>query len=147
MNALARDWFPERNRLVIVSAPQDAGVPLPTEAQLAAVVAAVAAKTLEAYVDAGAGGTLMATPPKARDDRQDRRPAGRGIIEWTLSNGATVVLRPTKLKEDQILFRAFAPGGTSLASDDDFVPARVADDVVRAGGVGGFNDGRRSASC
>ena len=29
-----------------------------------------------------------------------------GITEWTLSNGATVVLKPTTLKEDQILFRA-----------------------------------------
>ena len=36
-----------------------------------------------------------------------------GITEWTLSNGATVVLKPTTLKEDQILFRACAPGGTS----------------------------------
>ena len=59
-----------------------------------------------------------------------------GITEWTLSNGATVVLKPTTLKEDQILFRAFAPGGTSLASDADFIPARTADDVVPAGGVG-----------
>src|SRR6185503_4318877 len=30
-------------------------------------------------------------------------------------------------------------GGTSLASDEDFVAARVADDVIQAGGVGKFN--------
>src|SRR5204863_6191800 len=59
--------------------------------------------------------------------------------EWTLSNGATVILKPTKLKEDQVLFRAFAPGGTSLASDADIVAARVADGVVTAGGVAQFN--------
>jgi zinc protease len=62
--------------------------------------------------------------------------AEAGVTEWILSNGATVVLKPTTLKEDQILFRAFAPGGTSLASDADFVSARIADDVVPAGGVG-----------
>jgi zinc protease len=49
------------------------------------------------------------------------------------------VLKPTKLREDQILFQAFAPGGTSLASDAEFVAARVADAVVPAGGVGRFN--------
>jgi len=49
------------------------------------------------------------------------------------------VLKPTTLKENQILFRATAPGGLSLASDADFVPARVADAIVRAGGVGKFN--------
>src|SRR4029453_335854 len=46
----------------------------------------------------------------------------------------------TTLKEDQILFRATAPGGTSLASDADFISARAADDVIPAGGVGQFND-------
>jgi len=58
------------------------------------------------------------------------------VTEWTLSNGATVVLLPTTLKADQILFRATAPGGTSLASDTDFAAAQVADDVIPAGGVG-----------
>src|SRR5204863_337587 len=62
-----------------------------------------------------------------------------GITEWTLSNGATVVLKPTTLKADQIVFRAFAPGGTSLASAADVIPARVAADVVAAGGVGRFS--------
>ena len=66
--------------------------------------------------------------PAAR--RQDDTAAGTGITVWTLSNGATVVLKPTTLKADQILFRAVAPGGTSLASDDNFVRAR-GDDVFR----------------
>ena len=35
MNALAADWFPEANRLVIVSAPEVAGRTLPSESQLA----------------------------------------------------------------------------------------------------------------
>ncbi len=38
MNALAADWFPEANRLVVVSAPDVAGRALPTESQLAAAV-------------------------------------------------------------------------------------------------------------
>jgi zinc protease len=60
------------------------------------------------------------------------------VTEWKLSNGATVALLPTTLKADQILFMATAPGGTSLASDDDVFSARVADDVIPAGGVGEF---------
>ena len=51
-----------------------------------------------------------------------------------------MLLKPTKLKEDQILFRALAPGGTSVASDADLSPARVADDVIPACGVGRFSD-------
>ncbi len=138
INALAGDWFPEQNRLVVVSAPEAAGVALPDEKQLAAVVEAASAKPLEPYVDGAAGQALMdAPPPRGTIVKTTVRPAG--ITEWTLSNGATVVLKPTTLKEDQILFRAVAPGGTSLASDEEFVAARVADMVVAAGGVGRFS--------
>ena len=58
------------------------------------------------------------------------------ITEWTLSNGVRVVLAPTTFKQDEILFRAFSPGGTSLASDKDFIAAETADRVVAQGGLG-----------
>jgi zinc protease len=135
INALTTDWFPEQNRLVIVAAPDTAGVALPDQAQLAAAVKTATAKRLEPYVDAGAEQALMDVPPaRGTIVKTTERPGG--ITEWTLSNGATVVLKPTTLKEDQILFRAFAPGGTSLASDADLIAARAADDVIPVGGVG-----------
>ena len=139
VNALAGDWFPDRNRLVVVSAPEAAGVVLPTQAQLAAVVKAASAKRLDPYVDAAAEQSLMDAPPPRGAVVKEAVVPEAGITEWTLSNGATVVLKPTTLKEDQILFRAAAPGGTSLASDDDFIPARVADTVIAAGGAGRFS--------
>jgi zinc protease len=138
INALTADWFPDQNRLVVVTAPEAASVVLPDQAQLAAVVRAAMAKRLEAYVDAASGQKLVDAPPAPGSIAKTTARDG-GITEWTLSNGATVVLKPTKLKEDQILFRAFAPGGTSLASDADFISARVADDVVPAGGAGRFS--------
>jgi len=138
INGLTADWFPENNRVVVVSAPEAAGVTLPDQAQLAAVLKSAEAKKLEPYVDAGAGEALMETPPaKGSIVKTTTRPDG--ITEWTLSNGATVLLKPTTLRVDQILFRATAPGGTSVAGDADFVPARVADDVITSGGVGKFS--------
>ncbi len=138
VNALTGDWFPNKNRLVVVSAPDAAGVVLPTQAQLAAVVRTASAKRLTAYRDAAAGHTLMDAPPSRGTIVKAATRAEEGVTEWTLSNGATVVLKPTTLKEDQILFRAAAPGGTSLASEADFISARIADNVVPAGGVGRF---------
>jgi len=138
MNALAADWFPEANRLVIVTTPEVAGRVPPTEAQLSAAVAAASARTVTAYVDAGAGGALMERPPAKG---AIVKTALKGdVTEWTLSNGATVALLPTKLKADQILFTASARGGTSLANDADFFAARVADTVIAAGGVGTFSE-------
>ena len=139
INALAANWFPENNRLVIASAPEAQGVTLPTETELADVVRTASSRRLRPYVDAEAGQRLLPTPPRAGTIVNTEVRGDTGVTEWTLSNGATVVLKPTTLKEDQILFRATAPGGTSLASDADFLSARVADAVIPAGGAGQFS--------
>ena len=139
VNALTTDWFPPDNRLVILSAPDATGVTLPTEAQLASAVNAAAAKRLTAYVDTAANETLLGAPPERGSIVKTTPHPEAGVTEWTLSNGATVVLKPTTLRADQVLFRATAPGGSSLASDADFIPARVADTVVAAGGAGKFS--------
>src|SRR5262249_7644992 len=122
-----------------VSAPEGTGVKLPDQAQLESVVKAATTKRLERYVDAAAGQSLMDAPPQRGSIVKTTVRSDTGITEWTLSNGATVVLKPTTLRENQVLFRAVAPGGTSLATDADFIPARVADMVVPAGGVGRFS--------
>jgi zinc protease len=139
VNALTADWFPDHNRLVVVTAPDAAGIVLPDQAQMATVVKTAMTKRLTAFIDAAAGQTLMAAKPVRGTVVKTTTRAEAGITEWTLSNGATVVLKATTLKEDQILFRASAPGGTSLASDADFISARIADNVVPAGGVARFS--------
>jgi zinc protease len=139
INGLAAQWFPEQNRLVIVTAPEAAGVKLPTQAELSAAVKRGEAKTVTKYVDIDAGLALMDTKPMPGTIVKTVMRPEAGITEWTLSNGAKVVLKPTMNKEDQILFRATAPGGSSLASDADVTLARVSDDVIAAGGVGRFN--------
>src|SRR3954451_23093152 len=63
MNKLNGEWFPERNRVVIVSAPELTEVTLPNEAQLAAVLKTVSTKELQPYVDTAAGQTLMTAAP------------------------------------------------------------------------------------
>jgi zinc protease len=138
INALARDWVPDRNRVVVVAAPKKAGVPVPDEAKLAAVIKNAGGGTLTAYVDTVSAKPLLDPLPKpGAVAKSETRP--QGITEWTLSNGMRVVLQPTTFKQDEILFRAFSPGGTSLAPDSDFVAAETADRVVADGGLGALN--------
>jgi zinc protease len=138
VNALARNWAPDRNRVVVVTAPAKAAVPVPTEAQLAAVMASAAARPLTAYVDSTSAEPLMTAKPKPGAITAEAPLAG-GVTRWTLSNGATVVLKPTTFKQDEIIMSAFSPGGTSLASDADFVAAETAAQGVSWGGLGKLN--------
>jgi zinc protease len=138
VNSLARSWVPDRNRVIAVSAPKKAGVPVPEEAALAAVVKNAGSGALTAYVDTVSATPLLEPLPKGGTiAKTATKPSG--ITEWTLSNGVRVVLEPTTYKQDEILFRAFSPGGTSLAPDSDFVAAETADQVVAQGGLGKLN--------
>ena len=62
-----------------------------------------------------------------------------GVSLWTLSNGIRVVLKPTDFQNDQILLSAFSPGGHSLAGDQDYPTASMADTLVFNGGLGKFD--------
>jgi len=66
------------------------------------------------------------TPGKVVDTKEYKE---LGIIEWTLSNGSKVVLKPTDFKNDEVMFNAYSPGGTSVVSDKEYVSAASADDI------------------
>ena len=136
LNALAKEWMPDRNRVVAISAPEKDKATLPDAAKMTAVIAATSGKPLTAYVDTVSTQPLLAPLPSAGRVATTSTKESLGITEWRLSNGVRVVLKPTTFKEDEILFRAVSPGGTSLASDRDFIPAETADEVIAQGGLG-----------
>ena len=136
VNSLASAWVPDRNRVVVVSGPKKPGSALPEEAKLAAVIKSAGGGALTAYVDTVSSRPLLEATPKPGTIAKTVAKEATGVTEWTLSNGVRVVLDPTTFKQDEILFRAFSPGGTSLASDQDFVAAETATQVVGQGGLG-----------
>ncbi len=139
MNRLVAEWVTDRNRVVMVNAPEKDGVPVPTEEELAAVAARVAATEVTAYEDAVPDAPLLAEIPAAGTIVAEATAAEVGATIWELSNGVRVILKPTDFQDDQILLEGASPGGTSLASDADFVAAATAATVVGAGGVGAFS--------
>src|SRR5688572_29937707 len=136
INALAKDWAPDRNRVVALIAPEKDKATLPDAAKMTAAIAPAGGRPLDAYADTVNTQPLLEplpSPGRIATTPTNEKP---GITEWRPSNGLRVVLKPTNFKEDEILFRAISPGGTSLASDTDFSPADTADAVVAQGGLG-----------
>src|SRR5688572_13697402 len=130
VNAVAKDWMPDRNRVVAIAAPEGDKATLPNDVKLAAVISGASSERLTAYVDTVSNRPLLDRAPSAGAVATTSANETVGITEWTLSNGVRVVLKPTTFKQDEILFRALSPGGMSLASDEDFIPARTADAVI-----------------
>jgi zinc protease len=139
VNRLAREWINGRSRVILANAPQKQGVKVPDAGALLAVFDSVDRSTVTAYSDTVSDTPLVPRPPKPGRVVSERRIASVGVTEWTLANGLRVLLKPTDFKDDEIVFRGYSPGGTSLSPDQEIVPASTASAVVSVGGVGEFN--------
>lgn len=139
VNKLASGWISERNRVIVAQAPLKPGVPVPTQEQLLAVFRRAADAPVTAYAENLSGDALLDPLPAPGKVTAERTIAGIGVTEWTLSNGARVILKPTDFKDDEIVFGAYSAGGTSLAPDSNFMSAALASQVVSLGGIGAFN--------
>jgi zinc protease len=140
VNALAKDWMPDGDRVVSVNAPRKPGVTMPSDGRLAAAIEAGSKVALEAYVDTVSDRPLLSPLPAPGSVVKTTARAELGITEWELSNGARVVLRPTTYKQDEILFRAVSPGGTSLAGDAEFIAAETAAAIIGRSGLGELSE-------
>ena len=139
VNRLARDFISDSNRVVLVSAPRNGEVRLPTEAELLATFARVRDVAVAPYDDRVVDAPLVATAPAPGRVTAARTDTAAGVTTWTLQNGVRVLVKPTRFKDDQVLLGARSPGGHSLAADRDFLSASLAASVVELGGVGAFD--------
>ncbi len=138
-NHAARRWTAPTNRVILYSAPQKPGIKVPTQDDILAIVKSSDQAPLEAYADNVADLPLMPNLPKTGTVASEKLDERVGVTEWRLSNGAHVLLKPTDFKNDQVLLRAFSPGGYSLLPDDEFVPASTSSMIVGQSGLGSFN--------
>lgn len=137
-------WRDERGRRVLIGLPKFAHVrPLTRERVLAlfdsvehAAIPAEPGRTL-------AADPLLDHPPTPGRITRERRDTVAGITEWTLSNGARVIVKPTQNDPDQLLMRAWSPGGFSVMPDSlFFTPGRmVAKLMTEAAGLGTHDRG------
>jgi len=139
VNALAPERIRHDNRIITVAAPKKEGVVLPSDSTLLSILDNVSREKTVAYVDSVSTKPLLAVMPKPGKVVKEKVFKKIGATEWTLSNGARVVVKPTEFKNDEILFSASSFGGTSLASDDAYTSASSAAGIVGLGGLGSFD--------
>lgn len=99
------------NRAIIVLAPEHEGITTPTKEAIGAALAAVDSEEIAAFVDEVKSEPLIPQEPVAGTITATTENSKWGTTEWTLSNGAKVIIKPTKFKEDEIFLQAVAKGG------------------------------------
>ncbi len=140
INALAGKLVTDNNLCLLVMAPDKEGVKVPTESEVLAVIKASKDRELTAYVDNFREEPLVKSELKQGKIVSVKEIKDPGMTELTLSNGVTVVLKPTTFKNDEILVSAYSPGGNSLVPDDGFMSANFATQIIDQSGIGNFDN-------
>ena len=139
VNGVVKKYLIDVNRDIIILGPDKEVANLPTETVVDGWVSDVQKSEITAYVDNVSDKPLLAQKPVAGKVVEEKKLEGIGVVEWTLSNGVKVKLKPTDFKNDEISFNAFSPGGSSLYSDAEYESANRASSLINNSGVADYS--------
>ncbi len=130
----------DKDRLLGYTGPEKKEVKTPTKAELLAMLQEAEKQKVEPYKEEVSDMKLMETKPKAgKIVKVEKGHFGSTI--WKLSNGAKVVIKPTKLKEDEILLNGSRLGGTlALRKKVDRLTLKTMPAVMNLGGLGKYDN-------
>lgn len=112
------------NTIIFASGPDKAGVTLPDDEMLRIIMYGVAKKQLSPYEDIALDKPLISKSVRNGKVTKETKNTAMGAVEWTLSNGAKVVIKSTPFKQDEISFTGFSFGGKSVLSSSDWEATR-----------------------
>ncbi len=139
INRLATQMVSDSNLVIMVNGPDREGVEIPTEAEVMNDFAQATKSKLEKYEEETIASSLISSPLSGGKIVEEKKLEDFGITELKLENGITVMLKPTTFKNDEILMTGYGLGGTSLASDEDFMSAKYASSIINQSGIGEFS--------
>lgn len=141
VDKVADEWITDsgRNAVIIIQAPQKDSATLPLPDTIRKLFDDIQKMKLAPYKDKVPTQPLMADKPTPSKIVSEKQVKELGITEWTLANGIKVVLKPTDYKNDEVLFKAYRWGGTSLVPDKDYMSASYAAYIENEAGIGNFD--------
>lgn len=139
VNDIGKEYIKDTNRDVLIVAPDKEKNNLPDELAVNQWIKEIKMETLLAYSDNINDDPLLKETLNSGKIRGEKLNASLGTTELTLTNGIKVTLKKTDFKNDEILFSAFSPGGTSLYPDHEYQSAANAGGIISSFGVGSFD--------
>ena len=139
VNEMSNKIISNENRVITASSPENGDIIIPNDNDLKEIFKKVVGSEILPYVDVVSTEPLVADFTHGGSVEGEKIHSSINVTEWTLSNGVKVILKPTDFKNDEILFYAHSPGGTSLVMDSDYISAQTSVDLISESGLGNFN--------
>ena len=140
VNAVTKLFKDEKNKFVFVLGPDPKpDQKLPEEKDLLAILDEKEKADIKPYEEKAIASSLISKSPKAGKVLSQKKDAVLNTTELKLSNGVTVILKPTDFKDDQIVMGATRAGGKNHYGLADKYNAEYATAIVNTMGVGSFS--------
>jgi len=139
IGALINDFLHDDNRVIIITGPEKEGLKQVTEDEVKALLDEVKSGEITSYKDETVRNELIEKMPVAGAISKTTSNDNLGTTTLVLSNGATLTYKKTDFKNDEVLFSAYSPGGTSLYSDADYIATSFANSGLSQAGIGGLS--------
>ncbi len=139
LREMAADYLGPENRVVTVTTVDREGSTPPDESEIRRILARAEAAPVARFEEAVSDRPLLAELPEPGQVVGRRDIPDVDAVEWELSNGVRVVIKQTDFRADEVLMNAYSPGGSSKASDEDYLSAIHATEIVMESGLGDFS--------
>jgi zinc protease len=139
VNALSLKFIQQNDFDVILLAPEKEKGLLPKEDKFRDWLSTVEKENFNTTKEEISNLPLLLKEPVAGKIVKENFNASLNLRTLKLSNGVTVILKQTTIKNDEILFSGFSNGGTSLYKDKDYQSAANAAAIVSSFGAGNYD--------
>ncbi|MEL1255941.1 insulinase family protein [Flavobacterium sp. DGU38] len=127
------------NIVMTVTGPDKNDVVYPSKEEYVSIMTSVKKMSLEKYKETDTDQPLITAELKGSKVSKETPIEGvAGAKSYVLGNGAKIVLYPTTLAKDEVLFSAFSFGGSSLIKTEDIPSSQIAVSLVENSGLGAF---------
>ena len=134
-----RNYFSANDINVFLIAPQAEAENLPSAEKIKTIFKETQAAKIERRKDNALSGDLMDKAPPAVEITSENvdSPTGAHII--VLANGAKIIFKETKNKNNEIVMYAIAKGGTLNATEKTIVSVDLLSEMIAASGLGPYS--------
>jgi zinc protease len=138
IKAVLKDYFKSGDIKVFISAPDAERESLPSEARVRQMLHESSKMKIAPPESGMVEEGFLPYPPAPGQIVLESVDGETGAVRWELSNGARVILKETKNKNNEIVLQAMARGGNTSASAEDRVSAKLASEMISLSGLGPY---------
>ncbi|MDR0598317.1 MAG: insulinase family protein [Treponema sp.] len=135
--AVARSYFAYDDLRVFISGPDAEAANLPSQNRVKALVRRSSRSRIPRPADLALDDRLLDHEPDPGKILGES--ADAGALRWELGNGARVILKETKNKNNEVVLYALARGGVTTVPEEQIFSADTAAEMLSASGIGPYS--------